>query len=366
MKTKLVLIAVACLLLGLTTSAVAQNNVPVNSPAMQQLQRDSLKAVWSGDGLSFIVLGMLRQEDEVREGIGISIEHIQGVHDTMQKMNIAFLQNDPSAKSIQEEFQKEMFAFIMERGNPFAEDAPEELRQTFSELQTRMQMAMQEILMEKQVSIMVQAVNENLTLEQLKRIREFQIATMSESPFVSPGMFEALELSDDQRKQLDEIKKAMEPEHEKHIDKMFEIMQKSDARFQTILDRKLEGVTDPEEQEKIRRETAEEFRRTDTEFRRERNEVMESGKELADTLKIRMFDVLTDVQWVRMLDLIDNPPEYAKKWIDRMRERREAETASAPTSGWVPGPGSWQPGDPIPMQYRQERETRGRFPRGEN
>jgi len=80
-----------------------------------------------------------------------------------------------------------------------------------------------------------------------------------------------------------------------------------------------------------------------------------------------MFDVLTDEQWERMIDLIDNPPDYVKKILDEKRKAREAETASSGESGeWQPGPGSWQPGDGIPAGYRIERETRSRqFPRGE-
>ena len=88
---------------------------------------------------------------------------------------------------------------------------------------------------------------------------------------------------------------------------------------------------------------------------------MESGRALADRLKIEMFDVLNDAQWERMLDLIDNPPEYVKKAIARIRKEMGTEDSSS--GGWQPGPGSWRPGDAIPEAYRQERNTRGNFPR---
>jgi Ni/Co efflux regulator RcnB len=93
------------------------------------------------------------------------------------------------------------------------------------------------------------------------------------------------------------------------------------------------------------------------------NEARESGKGLADKLKVEMFDVLTDEQWNRMLNLIDNPPEHAKKIIAQMREKSEQESAYASTEAWQPGPNSWKPGDPIPEGYRQQRQERGRFPR---
>jgi Ni/Co efflux regulator RcnB len=70
-----------------------------------------------------------------------------------------------------------------------------------------------------------------------------------------------------------------------------------------------------------------------------------------------MFDVLTDEQWDRMLDLIDNPPDYVKKILRKWKE------ASEKAAEWAPGPNSWQPGDPIPEKYRQERQTKGNFPR---
>jgi len=75
-----------------------------------------------------------------------------------------------------------------------------------------------------------------------------------------------------------------------------------------------------------------------------------------------MFDVLTDEQWMRLQGLIDNPPECAKTILNRARERRGEREQSGV---WQPGPGFWRPGDPIPAQYRQERNTRSRFPRSE-
>jgi len=71
-----------------------------------------------------------------------------------------------------------------------------------------------------------------------------------------------------------------------------------------------------------------------------------------------------------MLDLIDNPPDYVKKVIAQIRKEMGTDDSSTDTpadtsGGWVPGPGSWRPGDGIPEGYRIERNTRSRFPRGE-
>jgi Ni/Co efflux regulator RcnB len=83
----------------------------------------------------------------------------------------------------------------------------------------------------------------------------------------------------------------------------------------------------------------------------------------------KMFDVLTDEQWARLQKLIDNPPEHAKAYAKKLKEQMGE---SEKTGGaWQPGPNSWRPGDPIPEQYRQQREeqrTRQRpgFPRSES
>jgi Ni/Co efflux regulator RcnB len=78
---------------------------------------------------------------------------------------------------------------------------------------------------------------------------------------------------------------------------------------------------------------------------------------------MKMFDVLTDAQWTRLQNLIDNPPHYIKEYLKQQKKYRdEAEKQEV----LVPGPDSWQPGDPIPEEYRQERNTRRNFPRPAN
>jgi len=79
--------------------------------------------------------------------------------------------------------------------------------------------------------------------------------------------------------------------------------------------------------------------------------------------RIKMFDVLTDEQWLRIQDLVDHPPEYIKVFLKKVKANIEK---NARDTGWQPGPGSWQPGDAIPEAYRQERNTRGNFPRPAN
>ena len=81
------------------------------------------------------------------------------------------------------------------------------------------------------------------------------------------------------------------------------------------------------------------------------------GKQYAAQFKTKMLDVLTDEQWLRLQNMIDNPSGLVKMMLEKTKAWRKKKEA------WAPGPNSWRPGDPIPEGYRQQRQERGRFPR---
>jgi len=167
----------------------------------------------------------------------------------------------------------------------------------------------------------------------------------------------------------------MEPEFEKYIDKMLEW----DMNYQDKLNGELMDIMStlpplpmsPSQQEfEQRQQLVDDVRkRILAELLPELNAMREFRKGLSNALIIRMFDVLTDEQYARVIDLIDNPPDYVvallKRWREQSGESEESKEVeeSEESDIWVPGPGSWQPGDPIPIQYRQERNERRRFPR---
>jgi hypothetical protein len=68
---------------------------------------------------------------------------------------------------------------------------------------------------------------------------------------------------------------------------------------------------------------------------------------------VKLFDVLTDEQWVRLQDLIDNPPEHAKALRERLRDYNEQAAQT-----WQPSATPWMTGEAIPESYRQERNAR--------
>ena len=320
----------------------------MRSPAMQRMQKNAMKqglrSFWTGDGTNLMAIGLL-QNDDFREGIGVSQEQNQKIQSVMQNLG-STIQTDPEIKPIFEEIN----TLMMETpGGIFAEDTTEEKINRFFDLQSKMQ----DVLFQK----MYRSVDENLTPDQLRKIKEFQISTMSEIPIVSPSMFEALDLSAEQKKQLDGIKKELEPDFEKNVDKMADAQARFMSKFQEELADRLEGVTDPEEIKRISQEVAKKIRDADPDAKKLEDELRESGKAFANKLKFKMFDVLTDEQMERMADLIDNPPDYIKKGLARIR--KEMGTDEAEESGeWKPGINSWKPGDPIPEEYLEQRKER--------
>jgi len=101
-------------------------------------------------------------------------------------------------------------------------------------------------------------------------------------------------------------------------------------------------------------------------LKKEFDEMQSRSRAFSTQFKVKMFDVLTDEQWKRLQELIDNPPAHAMGLLKLMKEMNgESENGKNSGGGYVPGPNSWRPGDPIPEEYRQQR-NRGNFPRPVN
>ena len=328
------------LLVGLTALASAQDDMEA---ARRQMHIDIMKQTMLYD-LSVghktnIDLVQFFGMSYLREGLGLSQEQLQKIQQKVLVSPYTIMENEPDYLLLQNEIRKY---------DPNSPAATEETLKKYADLEVKMEVMRQQ----KQVSL----IYENMTPEQVKKLREFHIATMAETEYVFPGMFEAFDLSDEQKEQFDGIQKEMKPEFEKHVDRMMEYHLKYDEKMQE----KLKNVTDPKEKERLWHDyhIVEKVR---AEIQPEKDAVMESGKELAKKLKFKMFDVLTDKQWDRMVDLIDNPPDHVKKWVAEFGKRRGNDAGK--TGEWRPGPDSWKPGDGIPADYFQHREEQRRFPR---
>jgi hypothetical protein len=282
-------------------------------------------------------VGLLAGVDSIREEFGLSRNRMNELRNQAVDNARPILQNDPVYRSLQD---------AKNRLGPYdisAADAEEKLMK-LSDIQEKMF----DMERKKVVSLLC----ENFTPDQIKIINEFHISYMSETEIIFPGMFEALDLSDEQRQQFDKILKEMEPVFDEYIDLLVEL-QLRQQEFANKIGNEANAITDPDERKKFW-ESLDFVKKRDAELQPERDKVMKSGKKVSDEMKIKMFDVLTDKQWKRMIDLIDNPPDYVKKILAERRKAREND-ANKP-GAWQPGPNSWRPGDPIPEQYRQQRQ----------
>jgi len=371
MKPPQLFITVLCLLLfaalGLAQMASAQSGREM----YQQMDKDNTKMQWrafrNDESSNSTMLGYMWHAD-LREGFGISEEQYRKIMNAVEQgfvrdMSGAMYIEPPENQRIRDAINE----LERERGNPFAEDASEEAKKRFLELNLQINTATHKFQEERASN----ALNEHLTPDQWQKIREFQISTMFEKIFINPHMFEVFDLCDEQKELLDEIKREMEPKFETLVDRFHALHWKQMLGiYEDEHIEKLSAASDHEERQKLLEEIQSKIR---AELQPEKNAVMESCRKLVNELTIRMFDVLTDEQWMRLQELINNPPDYAKAWLKKRKElageseEHEASEEDAKPGVWIPGPGAWKPGDSvIPEQYRQERNTRSRFPRGEN
>ncbi len=196
-----------------------------------------------------------------------------------------------------------------------------------------------------------------LTPEQKHKFGELQIALMSVTPFPNPGMFEVLDLSEEQRQQLDAIKKELDPEFERVLDQVVERMFELSDEIEAAIGDSLENLS-PEEAQKKREEIQRKFLAEHPGHKKSLDEMFKTCQAFTDKLKFRMYDILTDAQMGRLRDLIEHPPAYAKTILEKIRKEL-GESDDGPEKSI--NLNVWKPGDPIPEEYVQQRKVR--FPK---
>lgn len=318
------------------------------SKTMQKMQRQMgkniSKSFWNGNGGIMMIQGLVHDED-ARKGMGISEEQRTQLQNSMGAVF-----QDPKMQEIQKKMGE------LQGGNPedpFLDDAPPEKQQEFIKLQSDMM----ELMLEKQAA----AIESTITPEQKRKVQEMQIATMGDFPIVSPSMFEALDLTDPQREQLDQIKKELEPDFEKNMERMMDSQMKLMEKIGEYQDREDVDLdwTNPEEASKKMEEIQKKVLAENPDLQKEFSEMLDEGTAFTNRLKFQMFDVLTDEQMDRMSALINDPPEFIKKLRDKMREQTRK---MRNTSGGQLDINAWKPGDPIPEEYLEQRKSK-RFPK---
>ena len=387
MKTKLLLLAVACLLL-LTATGYAQiqtvmTTIPqdgvMHERALEAQMKKGVRMFWDGQSTGLMAMVII-ENHEFRAALGVSDEQLEQFRNRLDMGNIMRdLHDTPEFQEIQQAAM-ELAQPALELADPSLYVFDEETMSKALELQGRAETLT--------MNAMIDATTNALTPELTQKIHEMHLAAMGELPIISARAFEALDLTDTQRQEMERIKQRFEPD--------FEILLEEYVRNQMILDRKIDSEIDKISQYiqdaldsgvvfpdgtvfSTRREIIQRLLAEDPEYRRLHSEIQSRGNAFSTQFKTQMFDVLTDAQWIRLQDLIDNPPEHVRFFLQRMaRElmgtdisvqnenaRNGGGRADATNDVWMPGPDSWRPGMPIPESYRIQRNT-GNFPRPTN
>ena len=387
MKTQRLLLSLLCLYffagIGLTQP---EEQPPNNVSPMRQAMEEALHAVeeraelkaslrifWNSKD-SFGVMLFLDDSD-ICEALGISEEQIQ---------QFEFKESHESHAAMMEQIRASMEEGL-DKGGKALEKAVEELREnaenfdeaTMLEAVANIENAATdqlEAMMSFEIVQIIEAMNDAiLTPERIQKLQEIELAAMRELPFISPSAFEALNLTDEQREEMENIKEELNPEFEKNLDDFV----KNYFALEKILES--EYAKEPKNSEggqETREETRKRLMAENPEYKRMQEEIQTRSRAFSTQFRTRMFDVLNDEQWDRLQELIDYPPEYALMFIKKLRESsglveseksdEEGGEGGLSPSVWLPGPGSWRPGDGVPEAYRQERNTRRTFPRPEN
>jgi len=348
MRTRRLLLAVVCLVLfALTTHAQLMNpgqmrESPMGQKVLNGIAKSQIRLSWDGQGANVLFLELLADRNS-RTALGISDEQWQQIESNLKNITTQ-PQSIPEIQNIMAEMLS-----LRTPDDPHMLNADEETINKFVNLQVEMASTM--------TKSMSDVIGSFLTPEQMQKMQEIQLACMGEMPITPPNMFEALDLSDAQKQEMENIKKELEPEFEKVLEILANGMAMTSNKFVDVQrDSDVRGL------DAIAKKLAE-----DAEFKKAMDEIQSTGKAFSTKFKTKMFDVLTDAQWERLQELVDNPSEHAKAFLKLTRRRMGiSEDGNTQSQGWQPGPNSWRPGMPIPESYRIQRNTGIRFPRPAN
>ena len=236
-------------------------------------------------------------------------------------------------------------------GDPYLERATEEQKNAFREAESTLNSFLH--------AAMQKEIQEILTPEQMLQLRKLEMQLMPALGVPFPAMFDPLDLTDEQKKEMNKITEEMKTEYDKLI---IEALVWDSERISSMYE-PLRGKSFASQEEF--QKACEEARKTweatvarSSEAQHKKFvEHMKRGIEFTTLLQTRLMNVLTDEQLDKMQTILDETPMFAKKIIATIKIMQAAAKLS-PT--YVPGPDSWRPGDPVPEQFKEERQ-RSRF-----
>jgi hypothetical protein len=323
-----------------------------------RIEADQLAAsrsTWNGQGSWMPLRFAMRSGAEAELGL---------TDDQKQRLSFLYRDGEMAAGMSQEMRQKLMPQFMaadeaeqatMLPGDPLFERATEEQKNAYREARY----AGINIF----VSGMQTEIEETLTPAQMIQVRKMEMQLMPAMGIPFPSMFDPLDLTDDQKKEMSKITDEMKAEFDRLT--LEEAMLKSERLAATYGSLQGKPFVSQEEFQKAQQDVHRQYVPSE-ELRKRYSDLRERGTKLTTTLQNRLMDVLTDAQLDKMQKILDETPEFAKKMIAQFKGQQEAQAKSPQ---WMPGPDSWRPGDPLPVQFKEERQERTRqrpgFPRGE-
>ncbi len=180
-------------------------------------------------------------------------------------------------------------------------------------------------------------LNEIVTPEQMMKLRQMEMQVMQPAvdagvPFINYESYTGLDLSDAQKKQLDEIRQSFQKEQMDFFSEMAKLQPKPGQ------------PPKPEELQKLRKRM---------------EEIGESGKKLNARIRAKLLTILNKDQTAKLESLLTNIPEFVKK-KHQARTQAPKPVDEKELDKWKE---SWKPGQPIPEKFRQEEISRRRvFP----
>ena len=236
--------------------------------------------------------------------------------------------------------------------DPFLEHASEEQKYAFVEAAAKI-----DGLFQKTLRVTIEEI---LTPEQMREVRKLEIQLMAELGVPFPSMFEIFDLTDEQKKEMDEIIGEMKPQYDRLVLEFLTL--ESEIEYAQMRS-EIKGKTfaSLEELHKSFGEIRSRYAMANPDGNKRSREFYERGTKFATLLQDRMMNVLTDEQLDRMQVVLDETPNSIKRFLAGVKAMRELQKM---LPAYAPGPDSWRPGMPLPVLFKEERRT-GNFPRSE-
>ncbi len=309
----------------------------------KNLQKTAMLSLWSGEGANLLAADLVNDQD-VRAAWNISEEQYQQIQVAGHSVRT---NPTPEVAAEMEEMDR-----LIQSGKIYGEHSDPTAVKRYLATEAKLHLASRENV--------ITEVDRVLTDEQKRNVQEFQLATMEEWPLVSPDAFYALNLNEEQKKKMEEIRKELAPEFERAAERLIDARLKMENMvFDTMVkEGKLKSLDQLSEN---LQETARRLYATDPAFKKLAEEMKLQGNFLCVQVKTKMFDVLTDEQWAKLENIVDNPPEYVKNMVKKIKQQM-GQNEDGEASGNVMD--AWKPGEPIPEEYRQKR-ARKAFPQAE-